>query len=64
MVEHHRLSDLVLAADLLGQCDLEGVPALGLGLAGIPAELQLEVVTALNRGLGRVLLAGGVGGGQ
>ena len=64
VVEHHRLSDLVLAADLLGQCDLEGVPALGLGLAGIPAELQLEVVTALNRGLARVLLAGGVGGGQ
>ena len=64
VVEHHRLGELVLAADLLGQCDLEGVPALGLGLAGIPAELQLEVVTALNRGLARVLLAGGVGGGQ
>ena len=64
VVEHHRLGELVLAADLLGQCDLEGVPTLGVGLAGIPAELQLEVVTALDRGLARVLLADGVGGGQ
>ena len=64
VVEHHRLSELVLAADLLGQSDLEGVPTLGVGLAGIPAELQLEVVAALNRGLARVFLASGVGGGQ
>ena len=64
MVEHHRLSDLVLTADLLGQSDLEGVPTLGVRLAGIPAELQLEVVTALDRGLVRVLLTVGVGRSQ
>ena len=60
MGDRHRFLEVLPIADLLGQSNLEGVPALGAGIAGIPGELQLEDVTDLDRGVVRILLAVGV----
>ena len=57
----HRLGEALPVAELLGQLDLEGVAALGVGIAGIPGELQLEDVIDLDRGVVRFLDAVGVG---
>ena len=60
--DRHWFREVLPAADLLGQSDLEGVPALGANTAGIPGELQLKDVTTLDRGLVRILLAVGIRG--
>ena len=58
--DRHWFREVLPVADLLGQSDLEGVPALGIGIAGIPGELQLEDVAGLDRGVVRILLAVGI----
>ena len=57
----HRLGEALPVVELLGQLDLEGVAALGVGVAGIPGELQLEDVVDLDRGGVGLLDAVGVG---
>ena len=57
----HRLGEALAVAELFGQLDPEGVAALGLSIAGIPGELQLEDVIDLDRGVVRLLDAVGVG---
>ena len=57
----HRLGQALPVAELLGKPDLEGVPTLGIGVAGVPGELQLEDVIDLDRGVVRLLGTVGVG---
>ena len=57
----HRLGEALPVAELLRQLDLEGVATLGVGVAGIPGELQLEDVIDLDRGVLWLLDTVGVG---